>query len=258
MTFIPQGSRTTNSTSSPTTVRQAIAMLVFLGGLILAAIPVLSGLGTLMSALFGDLSHNAVSMIVLSGFAGVFAGVAGAVIKNVRFEVDPLAKSFLSAYFNRSLVDIRIDAAFWGRIVIGGLVGWMVGAWLTAAGFTSVPELFQGIFTLDNLTPRAGGGFGGAPPPADFFGIVFLLLLVLLAGPLAGFISGSVVSIALSMLAGVTKGIVKAYIEELLENPRRPAARFKDATMTGLFSGLMVGIIQAICTGIGIIRFAGG
>lgn len=258
MTFIPQGSRSTSSTSSRMTVRQTIVALAFLVGLVLAAMPVLSGLGTLLSALSGDLPHKAVSVIVLSGFAGVFAGFAGAVIKNLRYKVDPLAKSFLSAYFNRSLVDIRFDSAFWGRIIIGGLVGWMVGAWLTAAGFTSVPELFQGVFTLDNVVPRASGGFGGAPPPTDFFGVLFLLLFVLLAGPLAGFISGSVVSIALSILAGVSKGIVKAYIEELLENPGGRRTRFKDATMTGLFSGLMVGIIQAICTGIGIIRFTGG
>ena len=51
-------------------------------------------------------------MVVLSGFAGVFAGVAGAVLKSMLCKVDSLAKSFLSAYFNKSLANNHIDAAF--------------------------------------------------------------------------------------------------------------------------------------------------
>jgi hypothetical protein len=256
MSFIPRGVQPTNN-SSPTTVKEAIKLISTLGALALAAVPLLSGLGTLLSAVSQDLPHEAVSMIVLSGFAGVFAGVAAAALKTVRFKADPLAKSFISAYFNKSLVDIRIDAAFWGRLVVGGLVGWMVGAWLTAAGFTSVPELLTGVYTLNNLIPMASGGFGGPPPPANPFGIIFLLLLAILAGPVAGLISGSLVSIALSMVAGVTKGTVKAYVEAVLTDPNnRSSSDIMIGAMRGLVVGILAGIIQAVCSGLAVLRFA--
>lgn len=257
MSFIPRGVQPTNDNSSPTTVKDAIAMVSMVVALVLAAIPLLSGLGMLLDAVSQDLPHQAVSMIVLSGFAGVFAGVVGAVFKSARFKVDPLAKSFVSAYFNKSLVDIRIDGAFWRRIVVGGVVGWMVGAWLAAAGFTSVPELISDVYTLSNLIPRAGGGFGGAPPPANLFGIIFLLLLAILAGPVAGLTSGSLVSIALSMIAGVTKGTVKAYVEDVLSEPSdRSASVIMIGAIRGLVVGMVAAIIQAICSALAVFRFA--
>jgi hypothetical protein len=257
MSFVPRGVQPTNNNSSPTTVKEAIVMVSMLGALVLAAVPLLSGLGTLLSAVSQDLPHAAVSMIVLSGFAGVFAGVAGAVFKSVRFKVDPMAKSFVSAYFNKSLVDIRIDGAFWGRIVVGGMVGWMVGAWLAAAGFTSVPELVSGVYTLSNLIPMHSGGFGGSPPPASLFGILFLLLLAILVGPVAGLISGSLVSIGLSMIAGVTKGTVKAYVEDVLSEPSdRSASAIMIGAFRGLAVGMVAGIIQAICSALAVFRFA--
>jgi hypothetical protein len=233
-------------------------MVALLLGLILAAFPLLHGFDTLLSVFSHDLPHGAVSMIALSGFAGIFAGIAAAAVKSAPFKVHPLAKSSLSALFNRSLANIRIDGAFWGRIVIGGLVGWMVGAWLASAGFTSVPELFQGVYTLGNLIPTASGGFGGEPPPANIFGILFLVLLIFLAAPLAGLISGWLVRIALSAFAGMTKGVVKNYIEALLTDPERPASSgIKDGALGGFYVGLIAAIIQTICSIIGVIRFAG-
>jgi hypothetical protein len=232
-------------------------LISMVGALVLAAVPLMRGLGNLMSVVSGDLPGAAVSMIVLSGFAGVLAGVAGAVIKSVRFKVDPLAKSFVSAYFNKSLVDIRVDATFLGRLVMGGLIGWMIGAWLAAAGFTSVPELYSGIYTLHNLVPMHGGGFGGAPPPAGLFGIIFLLLLAFLAGPIAGFISGALAGVALSVIAGITKGTVKAYVEDVLTEPSdRTASPVMIGAVRGFFIGLLVGIIQAVVSALAVSRFA--
>jgi hypothetical protein len=257
MSILPRGVQPTNNNSLPTTVKDSIVLVSMLGALVLAAVPLLSGLGTLLSAISNDLPHEAVSMIVLSGFAGVFAGVAGAVFKSVRFNVDPLAKSFVSAYFNKSLVNIQIDGAFWGRIFVGGVVGWMVGAWLAAAGFTSIPELATDVYTLRNLIPMASGGFGGAPPPTSCLGILFLLLLAILVGPVAGLISGSLVSVALSMVAGVTKGTVKAYVEDVLSDPSdRSRSDIMIGAIRGLVVGMVAGIIQAICSALAAFRFA--
>src|ERR1043166_744503 len=118
-----------------------------------------------------------------NAICGLFAGLAIGVLMAWGRKPGNLASSFLSALFNKNLAQPDLDALFWGRVVLSGVVGWIVGRTAGGVGIIALPSSWslnaQTILHATN-TPLGrfiGGDFGG-PGGTDFFPLLFLFVVI--------------------------------------------------------------------------------
>jgi hypothetical protein len=202
--------------------------------------------------------------LVLSGIAGGFAGLAVATIRSWPRKSGRLQESFISSIFNKSLADPNSGGVFWLRILVGGLIGFTVGAVNGGGGILSFPQIASGSgeVILNPATPIAiliGGGFGG-PGGTGILSLLFLIIFIVFAAILVGLLAGFLYHLFLYALAGMIKGGTKTFVSNALQDrvagkgakePHPVAAGMIRGSLIGLF----VGIIESIFTTWGIIRF---
>lgn len=204
--------------------------------------------------------------VVLSALAGVFAGVTIAVVRAWPRKPGDIEKSFISALFSKSLAAPQLDGIFFGRVLISGTIGCLVGAILGASGTISFPQLFSDstatIFqnTAYPIMAFAGGGFGG-PGGDGFLSVIFLILVIVVLAICAGCIIGLLLQLAMAVFFGGIKGATKSAVTAILEekDAKEPTAQshpIRAGAIKGALTGLLAGIVQAAFTAWGLIHFA--
>jgi hypothetical protein len=200
--------------------------------------------------------------------AGVFAGIATVIVRAWGRKPGHLESSFLSALFAKGLETPPYDKVFCGRVLVGGIVGMVVGLVAGASGALSFPQLLSGA-SHEILTNTAypiyqtvvgitgGAGAGGE---FDWFGLIVIAIALIFMGLLLGVASGFAVHIIMSGIAGLMKGIAKEFIIEVLEEKDKDIRRNEPhpqiaGILRGLLTGLVAGILMAVSTIWGIIRF---
>jgi hypothetical protein len=242
--------------------------VVSVWGLVCAARITLSGLSLLIDTLTNGGPADIVRALVLNGIGGVLGGVAVVVLRSWARKSGHLSQSFVSALFNKGLAAPRLDGIFLGRVLIGGIVGFLVGLANGAAGFISFPQFLSEsggteVFhnTVYPIVTFLGGGFGG-PGGTDFWALLFLLVVIVAAALLIGVLAGFLLHLVLAGVGGTIKGGTKAYVTKILTE-RTKGEKIEEshpirAGMTrGLFIGLIVGILESIFTILGVVRFVG-
>ena len=243
-----------------------ILMLVFAAfGVCIVALAGAASLSMQTASLLIDLvtdgaSPDVLRTLILSGIAGVFAGMAAV---TARFwDRVGMEQSFVSALFNGDLERLEVDGIFLGRVILGGAVGMLTGFIAGASGAISFTHLLDGsaFAVLNNpIYPLVGliaGGAGGGE-----FGFFLLLVLAALVAMVivAGILSGFVVHIILSGIGGLTKGATKEFIIDVLEEKPQPAGKefgpVIEGLVRGMISGVLTGSIMAVCTAWGIFKF---
>ena len=167
-----------------------------------------------------------------NAICGLFAGLAIGIFMAWGRKPGNLGSSFLSALFNKNLAQPDLDALFWGRVVLSGVVGWIVGRVAGSVGIIALPPSWslnaQTVLHATN-TPLAlfiGGGMGG-PGGTDFFPLVFLFIVIVLLIIVVALLASVLLHLLLWGVMGMSKGAVKAYVVELLmpradENGEKP------------------------------------
>jgi hypothetical protein len=257
--------RSSSNTTSRTS-QNPIAGLLGLGvvsvsiwGLVCAARVILGAVSVIVDVLFGTAPSTLIGSVILSAFAGAFAGIALALLRSLRRKPDAVSKSFLSALFNKGLAG-SFDAGFWGRALISGTVGLLIGAITGASGAISFPQFFNGsassILSAGSLPLMAfvGGGFGG-PGGTGFWSMLFLILVLILMGLIVGILSGLIVHLVVAAAAGATKGATKeAVLRALEESDEEPQPhRIRNGVVRGALTGIVVAILESIFTVWGIL-----
>jgi hypothetical protein len=205
-----------------------------------------------------------VGNLVLSGIAGAFAGFSVATIRSWPRKSGRLQESFISAIFNKSVGDPNAGGVFWVRILIGGLIGFTVGAMNGSGGILSFPQIALGSGEIipDPSSPIAvfiGGGFGG-PGGTGILSLLFLIIVVVFAAVLVGFLAGLIYHLLLYALAGMVKGGTKTLVTNALQDRvDKTGAKEHHPVVVGMIRGsligLFVGILESIFTTWGVIRF---
>jgi hypothetical protein len=222
----------------------------------------LAALSQLIQVIFAGEASEIIGNVVLSAIAGVFAGIAVAVIRSwPRRTIDSTAP-FVSALFTKGLAAPQLDNVFWARALIGGIIGFLVGGASGSSGMISFLQFFSessssvmqnSLFPLHTFL---GGGFGG-PGGTGFFELVFLIIVIIIAAVVIGLFSGLLLQLLLAGLGGAAKGATKTYIERILEErttdqePHPIVAGMK----RGALVGLLAGVVQAVFTVWGVVKF---
>lgn len=203
--------------------------------------------------------------IIENAVCGLFAGlVIGGLLAWGR-KPDKLGESFLSALFNKGLAGPDINALFWGRVVLSGVVGWTVGRVAGGVGMIALPPSLSGA-AHTVLTASAapivlfvGGGLGGSGG-TDFFSLLFLFLVLIALVIVVALIASALLHLALWGVMGMTKGAVKAYIVELLKprigedgKPPDKIAPMIIAMERGFVVGVILGVCESVFTTWGIL-----
>jgi hypothetical protein len=228
-------------------------------GLVCAARITLGAVSVLVDVFLGAAPSSLLGSVTLSAFAGAFAGIALALLRSLRRKPDAASKSFLSALFSKGLTR-SINSGFWGRALISGTVGLLVGAITGASGAISFPQFFNGsassILSAGSLPLMVfvGGGFGG-PGGTGFWSMLFLILVLILMGLIIGILSGLIVHLVVAAAAGATKGATKEAVLRILEEPdEKPQPhRIRNGVVRGALTGVVVTILESIFTVWGIL-----
>src|SRR5437868_809891 len=91
-----------------------LAMGISLWVLACAAAVTLSGLSLLLDLSLHGGPAGIIQNVLMSGVAGIFAGVAMAIVRCWPRKTSALTKSFISALFSKGLAEPQLDAVFWG------------------------------------------------------------------------------------------------------------------------------------------------
>src|SRR5205823_3130241 len=139
-------------------------------GLVSAAGITLSAISNVLQ-LFTTSNDIVWNNLILSGFAGIFAGAAIAVLRSIRKKKGH-SESFVSALFGGGLTRTDFGAAYWGHVLLGGSIGFAIGAINGASGTISFLHSTQDVAAAFSYQQFAivtllGGGFGG-PGGTDF------------------------------------------------------------------------------------------
>jgi hypothetical protein len=223
-----------------------------------------------ISMVFEIFSSNAPSgllfNVILSGLSGVFAAAAIAVVRAWPRKPGKLEESFVSALFNKGLVNSNGD--FLKKAFVYGIIGFLAGGICGAGGMTNFPQFFSDstaqIFRNASAFPIlvfAGGGFGG-PDGGGFLALLFLIFVILIISFILGLLAGLIVHLSIAAIAGsVTKGAVKGTITKMLEEKTADEENhdphpFLSGLKRGAWTGLVAGIMQAAFTAWGIVHFS--
>lgn len=241
---------------------------VSIWALVCAARMTISAVGFVLGALANGGPIGLGTNVLQSAVGGAFAGVAIIILRNWSRRHSAPIEPFLSAVFGKHLGGPAIDRVFLGRVVLGGFVGFLVGALHGGQGILSFPQfLFQ--TTADVLSQKTypimvlvGGGFGG-PGGTGFWSLAFLILVIVVAAVLSGLVIALLVHLALAIatgtLTGSVKGGVKAYVVRLLDDRSDQAALANPHPIVsgmarGALVGLIVGVVEAAFTAWGVGR----
>lgn len=216
----------------------------------------LSAVSQTLSAVFGEANPAIVDSLILSGIAGAFAGVAVAALRSLTRKPNRLAESFVSALFSGGLAAPARDRVFWGRVFLGGGIGFAIGAMNGASGILSFLHPFSdsAAAVLQNqafpIVVLLGGGFGG-PGGTGFGGLLFLILVVILAAILVGVFAGpllnAIIYAAAKATGGMAKGASKAYVIRILRGHDGQSKDGKDHPIAmGVFNGFVTGFIVGL------------
>jgi len=222
----------------------------------------LSGIALIFDVLSGTASASLVENLVMSGIAGIFAGVAVAVTRAWPKKAGHTSETFVSALFSKGLAAQTLDGVFWERVLIGGIIGLAVGALTGVCGAISVFSTDAAANVLRDTTfpivVFLAGGYGG-PGGAGFWAILFLILVIILTALLVGLFAGLIVHLCVLALAGMVKGTTKAMVlEGLGEKSGGETAKkshpVKAGMVRGMLAGLLTGIVEAIFTTWGVLN----
>src|SRR6266404_1368628 len=240
--------------------------VVSVWGLVCAARITLSGLSLLIDTLTNGAPADVMKTLVLNGMGGVLGGVAIVVLRSWARKSGHLSQSFVSALFNKGLAAPALDGIFLGRVLIGGIVGFLVGMANGAAGFINFPQFLSEsggteVFhnTVYPIVAFLGGGFGG-PGGTDFWALLFLIVVIIAAALLMGFLAGFLLHVVLAGVGGTIKGGTKAYVTKILTE-RTVGEKMEEShpiragVTRGLLIGLIVGTLESIFTVLGVVRF---
>jgi hypothetical protein len=212
---------------------------------------------------------NVLQNLLLSVVAGVFAGIATVIIRFWGRKPSHLEKSFLSALFTKGLEAPTYDKVFWGRVFVGGVVGTIVGLITGTSGALSFPQLISGtahevltntVYPISEFVVNLTGGAGAGGGFDYWFYLIVLAIALMLIGLLIGVVSGFIVYIIMSGITGLVKGGSKEFIIAILEE-RHETLRNKEfaplfsGVFNGLLTGLAAGVLMAVSTIWGIVRF---
>jgi hypothetical protein len=242
------------------------AIGVSVWGLVCAARITFSALSLLIDIITDGGPSGLVRVVVLNGVAGVLAAAAVAILRSWPRKTGRLSESFVSALFNKGLAAPGLDGVFIGRVILGTIVGFLVGAANGASGFINFPqfvsethgaEVFRS--TVYPIAAFLGGGFGG-PGGTDVWSLLFLVIVIILAALLVGLLAGFLLNVVLAGVGGTVKGGTKAYITKILTE-RTKGERTQEphpilaGMRQGLLIGLIIGILESIFTILGVVRF---
>lgn len=215
-------------------------------GLLYGAILAVGGVAALLDG-FGHGFGAQMSKHLATGMlTGAFAGIATVAYRAYRKNPSGAEKSFLSALFNG---EIGFDAAFWGRVAVGGTVGLLVGLVASASGavnpldwLTGQPPHLVGTALGQVVLGGAGGGWG------DFFGnLLFYGTGLIVLGLLLGVAFGFGIQLLLFAAAGAAKGAAKEYILLILEEAgTREEIQIPKPVASGAVRGAIVGIVVGV------------
>lgn len=243
-------------------------MAVSIWAVVCAARITLTAAGLLFDVVLGSAASDMVQNVVLSAIAGAFAGVAVGVMRSFRRKSAQLSQSLISALVSKGLAAPTLDSIFWGRVVLSGLVGFLVGSLNGATGIISFPQVIGGsaqqvvTSTMFPLAQFLGGGFGG-PGGDGFWAIVFLIFVILIAALFAGIVAGFLTHVLFAAVGGMTKGAARAYVSRILQEPHGDQSGEKEERHNPIVAGMIRGLIVGSCTGIleivftamGVVRF---
>jgi hypothetical protein len=224
--------------------------------------------------------------LVLSGIGGVFAGIAMTTLRAWSRKSRAATESFLSALFSNGLGRPQLDAVFWGRVALGGTIGFAVGAACGVIGIVSFPQFLSesGLDVLRDgtypIVEFVGGGSGGAGDPG-FWSWLWLFVVIVVLTLVLGFFAGLVLHLVVCGLAGLTQAGAESYTISILQERSKPRADEEDdededeygngwehdssdeddrprpiiaGMARGAFTGILTGMIQGIFTVLGFLR----
>jgi hypothetical protein len=257
-------SSSSSSSSNPIAgIASLAAAVISVWAVVCAARIVLSGVVLLFDALTGPAaSASLAENLVMSGIAGVFSGVAIAMVRAWPKKAGHTSETFVSALFSKGLAAPTLDGVFWERFFIGGIIGLAVGILTGACGAISFlqPEGGAASILQDATYPIVaflGGGFGG-PGGTGFWAILFLILVIILTAVLVGFFAGVIVHLSVFALAGMVKGTTKAMtlqgLEEKSGEPNKKPHPIQAGMIRGMLTGLLNGVVEAIFTAWGVLN----
>jgi hypothetical protein len=232
---------------------------VSIWGIICAARICLASASIVLDVLFGAAPSGIVSSVIMSALAGGFAAITIALLRSFRRKAGSSTTSFLSALFNKGLAGPTLDAAFWGRVLVSGAIGWLIGAMTGASGAINFPQFIGGsadaILSISMpLMVFVGGGFSG-PGGTGFWSVLFLIFVLIVLGIVIGILSGFIIHLIVAAVAGGTKGATKEVLLRALEDgeetPKRH--RIRNGVVRGALAGLVVAALEAIFTVWGIL-----
>jgi hypothetical protein len=85
--------------------------------------------------------------------------------------------------------------------------------------------------------------------------VVALILMGLVVGVLSGFALQIIMTTIGAILKGMTKEWTTAVVEEGMTDDYRKPTRLRAGAIRGLWTGLVAGVLMAVSTVIGIVRF---
>lgn len=175
-------------------------------------------------------------------------------------------ESFISAAINNSLRRPKIDFIFFGRILVGGMVGTMVSFIMGSLGSISFPQLFWGggsnatsaatYNVLINIISVFPGGGGGSGLGLGFLlGLIALVVLLIVIGIIVGIFIGVFIQICLLICVEFIEGLTLAFVDRILfERDNGNEGKIIYGIIRGAWIGAVNGIVISICTTIGIIQ----
>lgn len=269
----PVGSYRTSGTSTSTSDGDAIVGFIGLAAtgvtvwaLVCAARITMVAVSLLFQVFSSTPPDGFVVNVFLSALGGIFAGITTAVVRAWPRKPGQVEKSFISALFSKNLAAPKLDGTFFGRVLISGAIGLLVGAITGASGMISFPQFFSDstaqVFhdTAYPLMAFAAGGFGG-PGGDGVLSIIFMILVIVILSICAGCIIGFVLQLVIAALFGGIKGTTKSAVTKMLEekDPQGSSTEshpIRAGAIKGALTGLLAGVVQASFTAWGIVHFA--
>ena len=142
-------------------------------------------------------------------------------------------------------------------------MGVVVGTVTGASGAVSIPQLFTDLpHSFLTQTSVIGGGSGGAGGPPGLFFILLMMFVILMCAVIIGIVAGSIVHLLVLGIAGMAKDTAQDWIQRVMEPAvyeRDPKHRWIAAAMRhGFAVGATVGMLEAVCTAVGITQLVVG
>jgi hypothetical protein len=246
---------------------RSLAYLGFIGFSLFVAVGafgvMLQSVPVLIAAFAGTAPPEAVVNITLSAISGLAAGLFIGVLRRCGRKPGHKAKSLVSAVFRAELAAPQWGSEFWFGVILDGIVGVVVGTVTGASGAISIPQLFTDLpHTFLTQTSVIAGGSGGAGGPPGLFLILLTMFVIFMCAIIVGIIAGSIVHLLVLGIAGMAKDTAQDWIQRAMEpavyerDPKHPW--IAAAMRHGFAVGATVGMLEAVCTAVGITQLVVG